>query len=131
MILMTAALDICMVTQAKILLATNLKRIRKERGLTQEQLGKLVGVSAAQVSQWENAELDKWVGGKTVDMLAKALQVKIGELFDDSEKPLHLNKIKLPKAELSEREVLRFLNSRLGGPYVIKKKVSKSDESEN
>ena len=34
-------------------LSDTITRLRKERGLTQEQLGQLVGVSAQAVSKWE------------------------------------------------------------------------------
>ena len=36
-------------------IAENLARLRKERGMTQEALGDLIGVSAQTISKWENA----------------------------------------------------------------------------
>ena len=35
------------------LVSKNIKRIRKEKGLTQEQLGQLLGVTTQAVSKWE------------------------------------------------------------------------------
>jgi DNA-binding XRE family transcriptional regulator len=36
------------------ILAEQIKILRKERNLTQEQLGDLIGVQRAQISKWEN-----------------------------------------------------------------------------
>ena len=37
----------------KLSIGTNIQRLRRARGLTQEQLADAVGVSAAAVSKWE------------------------------------------------------------------------------
>ncbi|MCB0539227.1 MAG: helix-turn-helix transcriptional regulator [Bacteroidetes bacterium] len=57
------------------LLAEQIKRLRKERNLTQEQLGELVGVQRAQISKMENN-----TGNVTLTTLLKifdALKAKV------------------------------------------------------
>jgi len=59
-------------------LSVTITRLRKERGLTQEQLGQLVGVSAQAVSKWEKG------GAPDVELLpllADRLGVSIDTLF--------------------------------------------------
>lgn len=59
-------------------LSATIPRLRKERGLTQEQLGQLVGVSAQAVSKWEKG------GAPDVELLpvlADRLGVSIDTLF--------------------------------------------------
>lgn len=62
----------------------NLTRIREERGLTQKELGRLIGVAEATISNYENGKrepkLDKLVA------LADALNVSIDELVRGKEK---------------------------------------------
>ena len=63
-------------------LSDTITRLRKERGLTQEQLGQLVGVSAQAVSKWEKG------GAPDVELLpvlADRLGVSIDALFGRAE----------------------------------------------
>jgi DNA-binding XRE family transcriptional regulator len=65
------------------LIAEAIKTARKERNLTQEQLGKLVGVQKAQISKLENNLTDARF--ETILKVFKALQVKVNfsiELMD-------------------------------------------------
>jgi len=45
----------------------HLKRLRKEKGMTQVQIAKMFGISSSTISRWENqcnipiAEMDKWL----------------------------------------------------------------------
>ena len=57
------------------LLGEAIKRARKERDLTQEQLGKLVGVQKAQISKLENSLTDARF--ETIIKVFKALNAKI------------------------------------------------------
>ena len=57
------------------LLGEAIKRARKERNLTQEQLGKLVGVQKAQISKLENSLTDARF--ETIIKVFKALNAKI------------------------------------------------------
>jgi DNA-binding XRE family transcriptional regulator len=65
------------------LITEAIKTARKERNLTQEQLGKLVGVQKAQISKLENNLTDARF--ETILKVFKALQVKVNfsiELMD-------------------------------------------------
>lgn len=56
----------------------NLRRIRKEKGVTQEQLAEAVGVSAQAVSKWE---IGSFPDATLLPKIAKRLEVSIDELF--------------------------------------------------
>ncbi len=65
------------------LLGDAIKKARKERNLTQEQLGKLIGVQKAQISKIENSLTDARF--ETILKVFKALNAKINfniELLD-------------------------------------------------
>lgn len=57
------------------LLGYAIKQARKERNLTQEQLGKLVGVKKAQISKIENSTTDARFA--TIMKVFKALDAKV------------------------------------------------------
>lgn len=57
------------------LIGQTIKKIRKERNLTQEQLGELVGVKKAQISKIENSLTDARFD--TIIKVFKALNAKI------------------------------------------------------
>ncbi len=57
---------------------TELKRIRKAKGLTQEQLAEKVGVSGQAVSKWE---INSFPDAQLLPEIAKALDVTIDELY--------------------------------------------------
>lgn len=62
-------------------LSGNIKRLRLERNLTQEQLATKLGVSAQAVSKWETSET--YPDGTLLVPLAKALDISLDELFDN------------------------------------------------
>lgn len=67
------------------LLGEAIKKARKERNLTQEELGKLVGVQKAQISKIENSLSDARF--ETILKVFKALNAKINfkiELLDQN-----------------------------------------------
>ena len=64
-------------------LAENIKKFRTEKGMTQEQLGAALGVSAQAVSKWECA--DSYPDGGLLVTLANTLGVSLDRLFDNSE----------------------------------------------
>lgn len=69
------------------LLGEAIKKARKERHLTQEELGKLIGVQKAQISKIENSLTDARF--ETIIKVFKALNAKINfivELLDQSVK---------------------------------------------
>lgn len=57
------------------MLGEQLKQIRKEKRLTQEQLGKLIGVQKAQISKLENGNNSATIS--TVLKVFRALKAKI------------------------------------------------------
>lgn len=71
-------------------LSDNLKRIRKENGLSQEQLAEKLGVSRQAVSKWESGqsypEMDK------VLLICKLFNYKIDELMNENVKEVDENK---------------------------------------
>ena len=60
-------------------LSANIKRLRLEKNLTQEQLATKLGVSAQAVSKWETSET--YPDGALLIPLANALEVSLDELF--------------------------------------------------
>ena len=60
-------------------LSVNIKRLRLEKNLTQEQLATKLGVSAQAVSKWETSET--YPDGALLIPLANELEVSIDELF--------------------------------------------------
>ena len=59
-------------------IGSNISRLRREMGLTQEQLGSLVSVSAQAVSKWENGGMPDT---ELIPAIADALHVTIDTLF--------------------------------------------------
>lgn len=62
----------------------NLRRLRKERGLTQERLAELSGLHLTDVGRIERAERDP--GVRTVARLASGLDVPVRELFGENDR---------------------------------------------
>ena len=58
-----------------------IKEKRLERGLSQGEAAKLVGISQAAYCRYENGQRDP--GLKMVKVIAKALRFKPGEFFDN------------------------------------------------
>jgi transcriptional regulator with XRE-family HTH domain len=66
---------------AVVSFAENLRRLRKERGLSQEELGARASIQMADISRYESASRDPRI--TTVARLAAALDVPIAELLHD------------------------------------------------
>ena len=62
-------------------LSKNIKRLRTEKKLTQEQLAASLGVSSQAVSKWENN--DTYPDGSLLVPLANLFEVSLDELFDN------------------------------------------------
>lgn len=62
----------------------HLKKLRKEKGFTQEELASKLGISRRGYQKWENAEEFKIPSNKVED-LAQALEVTVGYLLGYSE----------------------------------------------
>lgn len=62
-------------------IAENIRRIRTRSGLTQEEFGKVAGVSSMAVSQWENGRAVPRMGA--VQAIADHFKITKGEIIDD------------------------------------------------
>ena len=56
------------------------RKYRRQKGLSQERLGELVGFSQSKISKIENGD---WDSLSDLRLIAKALGVKLKELIDD------------------------------------------------
>lgn len=61
----------------------NIKKIRSDNNLTQEEFGKIAGVSSMAVSQWENGRAVPRMGA--IQRLADYFHVSKGDLIDEGE----------------------------------------------
>lgn len=68
-----------------------LKRIRKEKGMTQDRVAKCAGVTATSISRWENGERDP--AFRDVEKVAAALGVTMEELTREQKPGTGLRKI--------------------------------------
>ena len=60
----------------------NIRRIRSKAGLTQEEFGKIAGVSGMAVSQWENGRAVPRMGA--VERIANALRIPKASIIDEA-----------------------------------------------
>lgn len=60
----------------------NIKRIRKEKGLTQKELGELCGINEANIRKYENGKQNPKI--ETIRRIANALGVPLNDLMPDS-----------------------------------------------
>jgi transcriptional regulator with XRE-family HTH domain len=65
--------------KTKKLLASNIKYLRKKRGFSQESLAEVAYLSAQTISDIEGYRT--WVSDKTLENLARALNVSVSQLF--------------------------------------------------
>lgn len=73
----------------------NIRRLREQRGLTQEQLGKMVDVSRSTITQWEREWTTPRMGN--VQLLAGALGVSTADIIADELPPSNAIKPATPK----------------------------------
>ena len=62
------------------MIGNKIRALRKRRGLSQEQLGELVGFSQSKISKIENGD---WDSLSDLRLIAKALEVPIEELVKE------------------------------------------------
>ena len=62
-------------------ISENIKRIREQYSLTQQQLGEIAGVSDKAVSTWESGTAEPRMGA--VQRIAKHLNISMSEIVDD------------------------------------------------
>ena len=66
-------------------IAKNIKRVRTDAGMTQEQFGRIAGVSSMAVSQWENGRAVPRMGA--VERIADALKIPKSYIIDNENSP--------------------------------------------
>lgn len=64
----------------------NIKRIRKTKNITEEELAKRIGVTTKYIEILENEDMPSDFNVAIVGKIADALQVDISELFKEPEK---------------------------------------------
>jgi repressor LexA len=67
-------------------IAQNIRRLREQHGLTQQELGQIAGVSDKAVSTWENGTKTPRMGA--VSRLAEHFGIPKSEILDDTASPL-------------------------------------------
>ena len=67
-----------------MLLKDKIKQLRKDRGLTQASLGKLINKSSQVISNWERGYTSS-INQDDIKRLANALNINISELLDDTD----------------------------------------------
>ncbi|MBI5847516.1 MAG: helix-turn-helix transcriptional regulator [Nitrospirae bacterium] len=92
-----------------VLIGINLKRIRTEKGLSQEKLGKLINNAKTKISALENGK--EGLGKELMAKLCTALQVKPAEFYLESDTPIinnsdELKIIKTLREQPESKEVL-------------------------
>lgn len=68
----------------KMTIGENIRKIRKEKGLTQKALGRLCGINEANIRKYEiNQNITPQL--KTIEKIASALEVKVADLMGISD----------------------------------------------
>lgn len=58
----------------------NLRKIRKQAGITQKRLAKILGVSKATVCRWE-LEPDRYPSGRMLPIIAEVLGCEVKDFY--------------------------------------------------
>ncbi|MGI2747627.1 helix-turn-helix domain-containing protein [Bacillus cytotoxicus] len=64
--------------------AENIKKIRKQRGLTQQQFSELIGYSMSYITKIEAPKCEKKFSLDLLYLIADKLEIEMKELFDFS-----------------------------------------------
>ena len=94
---------------------TELKRLRKSKGITQEQLADKVGVSPQAVSKWE---ISSYPDAQLLPAIADALDVTIDELYGRGSE----NKMNIFGKKIYKTKKSKYLNTILR-KNIVKLKV--------
>ena len=78
-----------------------IKQLRKERNITQSELGKRMGISQQQIAQYENGRLNPKL--ETLHRIADALQIPHSMLYNDISPK--------EKGELVKRDIMDIINT--------------------
>jgi transcriptional regulator with XRE-family HTH domain len=86
------------------LVGARIRLLRKRRKISQEQLGKAIGVTFQQIQKYESGK--NRVGASRLHRVAIALDVPITELFDGSAEPS--STLKATKSLAFDKQALRI-----------------------
>ena len=64
------------------MICKRVRKYRKQKGLSQEQLGAMIGFSQSKISKIENGD---WDSLSDLRLIARALGVKLKDLIDESD----------------------------------------------
>lgn len=93
--LLSYNLNMASVHHVRDIVASNIKRLRKERGITQAQLAEMTDLSNTYIA---NIECGKtWISDKTLEKLTDALEVEFQVLFLEETESLSDTNKKLPE----------------------------------
>ena len=65
------------------LIGDKIRKYRRQKGLSQERLGEIVGFSQSKISKIERGERGDWDSLSDLRLIAKVLEVPIEELISD------------------------------------------------
>ena len=122
----------------KTTFSKNLSKIRKEKGLTLENLSKLTGLTQRMIFYYENQAVKPPID--KIEIIAKALNIKINDLLGTNESITPLNEknefveldartIKKIKMILSLSKQERHIIYSLAETFIRNKKKKKSKQS--
>lgn len=81
---------------------SRIKEIRKQKGLTQKQLGEKCGMYESQIRKYENGKANPKI--ETLQKIATALECNLSDLMDSDEYKLHNIELAIKKANDSVLE---------------------------
>lgn len=81
---------------------SRIKEIRKQKGLTQKQLGEKCGMYESQIRKYENGKANPKI--ETLQKIATALECNLSDLVDSDEYKLHNIELAIKKANDSVLE---------------------------
>ena len=67
--------------ELKMIIGNNVKKYRKEKGITQKELSKLIGVSTPLLGSLESENIIQGISVYTLYKISKALNVTIDKFF--------------------------------------------------
>lgn len=91
---------------AYMLLKDKIKQLRKDRGLTQASLGKLINKSSQVISNWERGYTSS-INQDDIKRLANALNINISELLDDTD--FNINNAINAQVENKPKDLIKLL----------------------
>ncbi len=68
----------------KMIIGNNIKKYRKQKGLTQKELSKLIGVSTPLLGSLESKNIIQGISIYTLYKISKVLNVTIDKFFKDA-----------------------------------------------